>query len=49
MDGVHDMGGMHGFGTVEPEQNEPVFHAEWEGALPRAQSRHGRDRRLDHR
>ncbi len=39
MDGVHDMGGMHGFGKVEPEQNEPVFHAEWEGrtlALNRA-------------
>ena len=39
MDGVHDMGGMHGFGKVEPEKNEPVFHAEWEGrclALNRA-------------
>jgi nitrile hydratase beta subunit len=31
MDGVHDMGGMHGFGKVEPEPNEPVFHADWEG------------------
>ena len=31
MDGVHDMGGMHGFGKVEPEPNEPVFHANWEG------------------
>jgi nitrile hydratase subunit beta len=31
MNGVHDMGGMHGFGTVEPEANEPVFHAPWEG------------------
>jgi len=30
MDGVHDMGGMHGFGKVEPEQDEPVFHEEWE-------------------
>jgi nitrile hydratase subunit beta len=28
---IHDMGGMHGFGPVEPEPNEPVFHAEWEG------------------
>ena len=39
MDGIHDMGGMHGFGKVEPEQNEPVFHAPWEGrclALNRA-------------
>jgi nitrile hydratase beta subunit len=31
MDGVHDMGGMHGFGKVEAEKNEPVFHSNWEG------------------
>ncbi|HEX2653634.1 MAG TPA: nitrile hydratase subunit beta [Xanthobacteraceae bacterium] len=30
MNGAHDMGGVHGFGPVEPEPNEPVFHAEWE-------------------
>ena len=32
MNGVHDLGGMHGFGRVsaEPESAEPVFHAEWE-------------------
>jgi nitrile hydratase len=39
MDGIHDMGGMHGFGKVELEPNEPVFHASWEGrclALNRA-------------
>jgi nitrile hydratase len=30
MNGVHDMGGMHGFGPVEIEQNEPIFHARWE-------------------
>ena len=30
---VHDMGGMHGFGPVEPEPNEPVFHAPWEGRV----------------
>ena len=39
MNGVHDMGGMHGFGKVEPEPDEPPFHAEWEGrvlALQRA-------------
>jgi nitrile hydratase len=24
------MGGTHGFGPVEPEPNEPVFHADWE-------------------
>jgi nitrile hydratase subunit beta len=39
MDGIHDMGGMHGFGKVEPEPNEPVFHSAWEArclALNRA-------------
>ena len=30
MDGVHDMGGMHGMGPVDAEENEPVFHGEWE-------------------
>lgn len=30
MNGVHDLGGMHGFGPVEPEANEPVFHHDWE-------------------
>ena len=33
MNGIHDMGGMDGFGTVEPEANEPVFHAPWEGRV----------------
>lgn len=33
MNGVHDMGGMHGFGPVMPEKNEPVFHAAWEGRV----------------
>ena len=33
MAGVHDMGGMDGFGKVEPEPNEPVFHAPWEGRV----------------
>jgi nitrile hydratase beta subunit len=30
MNGAHDMGGMHGFGPVVREENEPVFHAPWE-------------------
>jgi nitrile hydratase len=30
MNGVHDMGGMHGMGPVAPEANEPVFHHNWE-------------------
>ncbi len=33
MNGVHDMGGMDGFGKVEPEPNEPTFHQDWEGRV----------------
>lgn len=33
MDGVHDMGGMDGFGPVKPEHNEPIFHAPWESRV----------------
>ena len=33
MNGIHDMGGMHGFGPVEREENEPVFHHDWEGRV----------------
>lgn len=30
MNGVHDLGGMHGLGAIEIERDEPVFHHEWE-------------------
>jgi nitrile hydratase beta subunit len=33
MDGVHDLGGMHGFGPVDREANEPPFHESWEAAV----------------
>jgi nitrile hydratase subunit beta len=33
MDGIHDMGGMDGFGQVEAEPDEPVFHESWEGRV----------------
>ena len=39
MNGVHDMGGQHGMGSVQYEKDEPVFHSTWEGrvyALTRA-------------
>jgi len=45
MNGIHDMGGMHGMGPVEAEPNEPVFHAPWEArvlALTLAMGFHGR-------
>ena len=33
MNGVHDMGGMHGMGPITPEPEEPVFHETWEGRV----------------
>lgn len=33
MNGIHDMGGMQCFGTIHPESNEPVFHADWEKSV----------------
>ena len=31
MNSIHDMGGMHGFGPIVAEEEEPVFRAAWEG------------------
>ncbi len=31
--GIHDTGGVPGYGPVEPEEDEPVFHYEWEGRI----------------
>lgn len=31
MNSIHDLGGMHGFGPVVAEANEPPFHERWEG------------------
>ena len=33
MDGIHDMGGMHGFGVVPAQTDDAVFHEEWEGRV----------------
>jgi hypothetical protein len=33
VNGIHDMGGMHGFGPVEVEAGEPVFHSRWEARV----------------
>ena len=30
MDGVHDLGGLDGFGPVEHTASEPLFDEEWE-------------------
>jgi hypothetical protein len=39
VNGIHDMGGMHGFGPVEVEPDEPAFHARWEGRVMAMQRR----------
>src|SRR6185436_18094244 len=47
MNGIHDMGGMHGMGPIEHDPNEPVFHEPWEGrawGLVRAVGPWGRGR-----
>jgi len=33
MNGVHDLGGVHGLGPIAPEENEPVFHEQWEARV----------------
>lgn len=33
MNGPHDIGGMHGLGSVPIEKEEPVFHSEWEAKV----------------
>ncbi len=33
MDGIHDLGGLQGFGAIPYERDEPTFHAEWERRL----------------
>jgi len=33
VNGIHDMGGMHGMGAIQHENDEPVFHEAWEGRV----------------
>lgn len=33
LNGVHDIGGMDGFGTIHRETDEPVFHEAWESRV----------------
>jgi nitrile hydratase beta subunit len=33
MDSIHDLGGMEGFGRLPLEDDEPVFHHDWEGRV----------------
>lgn len=30
MNGIHDLGGMHGMGPINPDPNEPTFKNDWE-------------------
>jgi nitrile hydratase len=52
MNGIHDMGGMHGLGPIEPDPNEGTFHEPWEGrawAIIRAMGPFNRGRRRNFR
>lgn len=33
MNGLHDMGGMHNMGAIPIEDDESVFHSEWEAKV----------------
>ena len=33
MDGVHDMGGVEGYGEIQREVHEPAFHERWEAGV----------------
>ena len=33
MDGIYDLGGVSGFGPIDVERDEPVFHEAWEAAV----------------
>jgi nitrile hydratase len=33
MDGIHDLGGKHGYGPIDVDEPEVAFHAPWEGRM----------------
>jgi nitrile hydratase beta subunit len=47
VNGVHDMGGMHGLGPIRREQDEPVFHERWEARAHALHTAMGAWRRWD--
>jgi hypothetical protein len=49
MNGVHDMGGMHGMGPIQSELDEPVFHERWGGTGVRTDARDGSLAEMDPR
>ena len=42
MNGIHDMGGMHGMGPIRHEKSEPVFHEIHESLIEGPGTRHAR-------
>jgi len=30
MNGIHDCGGRHGYGPIDIDPEQPIFHADWE-------------------
>ena len=49
VNGAHDMGGVHGFGPVVAEADEPPFHAEWERRVFALTIALGAGGRVEHR
>ena len=48
MDGMHDLGGRQGFGTVRYTLNAPAFHAAWEVRVNSLYASRGAARHLQH-
>jgi nitrile hydratase beta subunit len=38
MNGIHDLGGMHGFGRIDRDPDERGFHARWEAVVTAMQN-----------
>ena len=49
MNGVHDMGGMHGMGPIPNQKDEPVYHERLGGTGIRTDSRNGSLAKMDPR
>jgi nitrile hydratase beta subunit len=48
LNSIHDVGGMDGFGPIDREENEPVFHASWEGRMRAIHTLISKKRRIYH-
>ena len=49
MDGVHDLGGVQGFGPIDIDRDERPFHHDWEARMWGLNEAMTGGSRLDHR